>query len=276
MYPLYKAINQKLNVIHKTAEHIPPHLHQAVEFVYVTKGTLAFGVGQELFPMEEGDFAVAFPNMIHHYQVFAKEPCEVQYILAALSLCGVFADDLQKYYPKAPVIPRQHISKELRNAIAYLTKSVEEDFVAAQAYLQILLAKSFPLFTLAEREGEEKADLVYQAVTYMAAHFQENITLSQMASALGVSKYMLSRVFSGTFHCNFNKYLNETRLDYACALLEYTGQSITDVCMTSGFESQRTFNRVFRQEYHMTPREFRKNRGTAKRCGGYSTNVYNC
>ena len=96
MYPLYKAINQKLNVIHKTAEHIPPHLHQAVEFVYVTKGTLAFGVGQELFPMEEGDFAVAFPNMIHHYQVFAKEPCEVQYILAALSLCGVFADDLQK------------------------------------------------------------------------------------------------------------------------------------------------------------------------------------
>ena len=89
MYPLYKAINQKLNVIHKTAEHIPPHLHQAVEFVYVTKGTLAFGVGQELFPMEEGDFAVAFPNMIHHYQVFAKEPCEVQYILAALSLCGV-------------------------------------------------------------------------------------------------------------------------------------------------------------------------------------------
>lgn len=46
MYPLYKAINQKLNVIHKTAEHIPPHLHQAVEFVYVTKGTLAFGVGQ--------------------------------------------------------------------------------------------------------------------------------------------------------------------------------------------------------------------------------------
>ena len=119
-------------------------------------------------------------------------------------------------------------------------------------------------------------DLVYQAVTYMAAHFQENITLSQMASALGVSKYMLSRVFSGTFHCNFNKYLNETRLDYACALLEYTGQSITDVCMTSGFESQRTFNRVFRQQYHMTPREFRKNRGTAKRCGGYSTNVYNC
>ena len=70
MYPLYKAINQKLNVIHKTAEHIPPHLHQAVEFVYVTKGTLAFGVGQELFPMEEGDFAVAFPNMIHHGSVY--------------------------------------------------------------------------------------------------------------------------------------------------------------------------------------------------------------
>ena len=89
MYPLYKAINQKLNVIHKTAEHIPPHLHQAVEFVYVTKGTLAFGVGQELFPMEEGDFAVAFPNMIHHYQVFAKNRVKFN-IFLQLCLCVVF------------------------------------------------------------------------------------------------------------------------------------------------------------------------------------------
>lgn len=216
--------------------------------------------------MEEGDFAVAFPNMIHHYQVFVKEPCEVRYILAASSLCGVFADDLLKYYPKNPVISRQQVSAELRNAIEYLTKAAEEDFIAAQAYLQILLAKSFSLFTLAEREGEEKADLVYQAVTYIAAHFQENITLPQMACALGVSKYMLSRVFSGTFHRNFNRYLNETRLDYACALLEYTGQSITDICMAAGFESQRTFNRVFRQQYHITPRELRKNRGAVKRC----------
>ena len=38
----------------------------------------------------------------------------------------------------------------------------------------------------------------------------------------------------------------------------YTNQTITDVYMNAGFESQRTFNRVFLEEYHMSPREYRK------------------
>lgn len=33
-----------------------------------------------------------------------------------------------------------------------------------------------------------------------------------MAKDLGVSKYVLSRVFSKTFHRNFNQYLNDARL----------------------------------------------------------------
>ena len=78
-----------------------------------------------------------------------------------------------------------------------------------------------------------------------------------MAADLGFSPYTLSRVFSGTFHKNFNQYLNEVRLEYACSLLLYTNQTITDVFMNAGFESQRTFNRVFNEQFHMSPREYR-------------------
>ena len=78
-----------------------------------------------------------------------------------------------------------------------------------------------------------------------------------MATDLGFSPYTLSRVFSGTFHKNFNQYLNEVRLEYACSLLLYTDQTITDVFMNAGFESQRTFNRVFSEKFHMSPREYR-------------------
>ena len=34
-------------------------------------------------------------------------------------------------------------------------------------------------------------------------------------------------------------------------------KSITDICLDAGFDSQRTFNRVFRERYRMTPREYR-------------------
>lgn len=44
---------------------------------------MEIGMGQELFHMDEGDFAVIFPDVIHHYQVFEKGKIN-------LSMCGHF------------------------------------------------------------------------------------------------------------------------------------------------------------------------------------------
>ncbi|MBR1742310.1 MAG: AraC family transcriptional regulator, partial [Lachnospiraceae bacterium] len=41
--------------------------------------------------------------------------------------------------------------------------------------------------------------------------------------------------------------------------LNYTTLPITEIWLEAGFESQRTFNRVFKEKYHMSPREYRKN-----------------
>jgi AraC-like DNA-binding protein len=79
-----------------------------------------------------------------------------------------------------------------------------------------------------------------------------------MARDLYVSPYALSRIFSSVFHTNFNGYLNEFRLDYAIYLLRYTTQTITEVYENAGFNSQRTFNRVFQDRFHMSPRDYRE------------------
>ena len=40
-------------------------------------------------------------------------------------------------------------------------------------------------------------------------------------------------------------------------MLEYTDSSITDICLESGFQSQRTFNRAFQDRYKKTPSEYK-------------------
>ena len=40
-------------------------------------------------------------------------------------------------------------------------------------------------------------------------------------------------------------------------MLEHSAVPITDICLGAGFQSQRTFNRVFQETYQMTPREYR-------------------
>ncbi|WP_368257209.1 helix-turn-helix domain-containing protein, partial [Blautia wexlerae] len=46
-------------------------------------------------------------------------------------------------------------------------------------------------------------------------------------------------------------------LNYACHRLENTSDSITNICLDSGFESQRTFNRVFKERYKISPSDYR-------------------
>lgn len=85
----------------------------------------------------------------------------------------------------------------------------------------------------------------------------EAISLTRMAKDLGYSPYSLSRVFSSTFHTNFNQYLNELRLGRAIDLLENTSETVTEIAWNSGFTSLRTFNRVFKDRFRLSPKEYR-------------------
>lgn len=260
MFPVYEEKKENLHLRIKASGHASPHLHNSIEFIYVTEGTLELGMGQELFHMETGDFAVIFPDVIHHYQVFSGGVNKACYLWAQPCLGEQFAATMQNFCPVNPVIKKEEVSPDIVNAIHCLRenkKQKKRDAVVEQAYVQILLARSIPCFTLTEKENVESNDIIYQTVSYIAKHYKEEISLETIARDLGISKYALSRVFSGTFHRNFKQYLNEQRLNYVCVHLECTDKSITDICLDAGFESQRTFNRVFLERYKVTPREYR-------------------
>ena len=106
MFPVYEEKKENLHLHSRIARHESPHLHNSVEFIYLTEGCLELGMGQELFHMEEGDFAVLFPEVIHHCQVFSGENNKACYLWAQPILCGQFASVMQKYCPKNPVIKK--------------------------------------------------------------------------------------------------------------------------------------------------------------------------
>ena len=189
MHLSFVDTEEEILAVKRVARHVSPHLHNALEIVWVTEGALELGVGQELYHMENGDIGFVFPNIIHHYQVFTD-----------------------------------------RESVAVFIKS--PPFVLS-TFDEILLNYA----------------LIYQTVAYVSGNFKNTFSLEDMAKDLGVSKYVLSRIFSKTFHSNFKQYLNDTRLDYARRRLENTEDSITNICLDSGFDSQRTFNRVFKESW---------------------------
>ena len=241
----------------KKSMHVPPHLHEAIEMVYVTEGTVELGVAQELYHMETGDFAIVFPNVIHHYQVFGSgKNCGI-YVFVEPTLFPSYVEELQQYCPKYPIIEGKSLHSDVKNALQMLAGKQEKGALLCQAYVQVILAHVFSTMQMMRKESVGMDDIIYKAVEYVAKNFRDEISLEKMAKELGINKYALSRMFSKTFHCNFSKYVNGVRLNYAISMLENSQESITNLCLECGFESQRTFNRVFKAHYKMTPREYR-------------------
>lgn len=258
MHLIYEDTKEEIIAVKCISRHQSPHLHSTMEIVYVTSGTLELGVGQELYHMEKGDIGFVFPNVIHHYQVFGGGEHEAVYINASARILEKFEDILRNQVPLYPIIEAKKLSSEVNRAIDAIMNTDQQDIWIVQAYLQIILARCIPDMELVDKNMIGSEDLVYRTVAFISANFQESFSLEDMAKNLGVSKYVLSRIFSKIFHKNFNQYLNEVRLGYACQRLENTNDTITKICMDSGFESQRTFNRVFKEQYRISPSEYRK------------------
>lgn len=257
MLPLYESKSREIMLEWKESVHFPPHLHDEIEMIYVTDGTVELGVGQELYHMDKGDFAIVFPNVIHHYQVFTKGLNKAMYICVKPALIPAYVEQLQKYSPKYPIIHSAFLKEDILNSIYAISNMKEINVMLAQAYIQVILAHIFSEMELLEKDSIGGDDIIYSSVEYVAQNFRESITLDKMARDLCTSKFALSRMFAKTFHCNFNAYVNGVRLNYVAALLQDTNESITNLCFDCGFESQRTFNRVFKERYKMTPREYR-------------------
>ena len=260
MQPIYENPAENFEIFDIKVKHRPPHVHKSLEFLYIISGSLELGVGLDFYHMEKGDYAIIFPEIIHHYQIFDVCGCNAIYLLAAPILSGEFFPIIQQKCPDNPVIKKS----DLHPDVIYAMKSLlydqlnVEDHVIYHAFIQIILARCFPYYNFIDKKSIDSDDIVYKTVSYIANNFTQPITLKQMSHYIGCSPYTLSRVFSSVFHTNFNQYLNNLRLDYACSLLEHTTQSITEICGNSGFDSLRTFNRVFKNRFHITPRDYRE------------------
>ena len=81
---------------------------------------------------------------------------------------------------------------------------------------------------------------------------------------MGVLRFLRNRLNLYNFHFIFHltshrwTYVNELRLNHVLNLIHTGHTNITEIWMESGFESQRTFNRVFKEKFLVSPRDYLK------------------
>lgn len=264
MIPFFEHKTSILQSIRAYKKFIfPLHMHIPAEFIYINDGQLRIDYPDCSFTLSKGDFAVIFPYTIHGYTSITST---VDYTLAISrhDIYGDFENTLLQKHPANPVIQSSDLPDDIPSLMNELVSlnDCNEQSTLIKAIVSLILARTLPLFHLKPNTEKFKTNLSVRAVTYVTEHFKENISLDTAADALGISRFDVSRLFSSSIKINFVKYVNFLRIAYAKELLETTNKSVLDIALECGYETLRTFNRVFKECVGTTPLQYRLSKKT--------------
>ncbi|OAB41761.1 AraC family transcriptional regulator [Paenibacillus glacialis] len=96
-----------------------------------------------------------------------------------------------------------------------------------------------------------------QAISYMKAHLDEDITSEQLAVHVSYSPYHFTRIFKSVTGISPRHYLSALRIESGKLELLKAPSLLVKVLMAIGFRSVGTFNTRFKENVGVTPKKFR-------------------
>lgn len=105
-------------------------------------------------------------------------------------------------------------------------------------------------------------DILMQRITCLMEeqrlYLDSDLKLADVATALGTNRNYISDCINSQRGCSFTQFVNNYRINYAQQLLRTRSDiKISEVWTTSGFSTERTFLRTFKQLTGMTPSEYK-------------------
>ena len=256
MRPFLEKQKKPLRITETTTNPFPEHLHSQLELLYLFEGSTTLMVNGRDQCMQPGDLCVCFPGVVHAYK--GGDHVNALMMIFDSNLTDDFTSLMERVQPTDPLLRRSQLPADIPLCMEQLRKEskTEENPHILRGYLQVVVARILPLLHLIPVEPGSN-DIAYEILEYLSKHYMEAVTQETLSKALGVSHSCLSHTFSKRIGVNFRTYLNTLRVDKANLLLRSTGQTIGQIALECGFESIRTFNRIFVQLCGMTPMDYR-------------------
>jgi AraC family transcriptional regulator len=104
---------------------------------------------------------------------------------------------------------------------------------------------------------------VCKVILYIEQNYNDDLTLEELSKVASFSKYHFHRIFKSIVNENLSDYIRRVRLQ-SSTLKFKTNQKITEIALTSGYETNASFSKAFKKHFGVTPKEFSQNAKTKK------------
>jgi len=239
----------------------PDHTHPSYMFVLSYDHETVVHVGERSFQASPKSMFCLAPEVSHHEQKNYFPP----------RYCAIFIE--KRFFEKMLAFYEKELS--LENGLALKLESTKIDMLTKEFMLESshkhsssqmvqesivnLLTHEIIRSILDEsfhnNEFVSESKIITEVVKYINANYSQEVHLEGISKAVGVSASHISNIFKDEMGVSVMEYLKTLRLENAKKMLLSRTLSVTEVARQCGFNSPSYFSKLFRQRYHVRPRE---------------------
>ena len=247
------------------------HHHDFYEVYFFLSGNVQYNIENRSYLLTPGDVLLISPMELHQ-PMFGSEQREYERIvlwidkqflegfsLPGESLTACFDTGAANYSNllRPEGVNRQFLIFLLEQLISESSSIEPYQEICALSYLAQVLVLLNRLALQQRREEVVPApdSTVYNVLGYINEHYNENLTLDELANKFFVSKFHLSREFQRLVGTSVHRYIVQKRLVMAKQMLS-AGRPSSEVYQNCGFGDYSNFYRAFKAEYQISPKDY--------------------
>ena len=253
--------------------NMPYHWHIQYEIIRVIEGRIDITIDENIFSAEAGDILFINDGSVHGGKAVQKN---------AVYECIVFDRRLfethigneailQQFFDHLLLVNNKFTVKNKRiHQIVWMMFDIMKNFSEGYEYVFQGMVLSFlglvvkdKLYTIAATKfansNQRNIHKLKKAFNLIETSYNKPLTLEDLAQTAGLSPKYFCRFFQNMTNQTPISYLNNYRIETACALL-VSGQdkSITDIAYECGFNDLSYFIKTFRKYKGTTPNKYVK------------------
>ena len=256
----------------KGAFEVELHHHDFYEIFFLISGEVTYSIESKHYMLIPGDILLINPKELHQPKIGqVKQPYERMVVwinksylesfskhIDGISLCFDSIDSKHSNLVRMGT-EKQHSILKLMNSIL---KEEEKNLYGSEIIRNCLMGQLLVEINRIVRDRpniynpqDKGSALANEVVTYINEHYNEKISLDDLAAKFYISKYHLSHEFNRVVGTSVYRYIIQKRLLIAKQML-LDRVSPTDVFQKCGFGDYANFYKAFKAEYGISPKEF--------------------
>jgi AraC-like DNA-binding protein len=232
------------------------HFHQHLELVFCIEGEINININGEHYLLKKDEFCLSMSYDIHTYQT-PKFSDTITLIIPTYLVPSLMAIAKNKALSNNAFRDKEK-NEEIKKALYNLLENQEnKNDIYKKGQLYIILSEVVQ--NLVEPSSFQNSNVIVKNIlVFIDKNLSNELSLEIIAKEMGYNKFYVSHIFNDVTKQSITQYMNASRARLALELLQKGETELSRIYQKCGFQSQRNFNRIFKENFNLSPSEFIK------------------